>query len=268
MTPLERFVVDHLGVVDVLDRPATIGGSRVLHVRDSAGRRWFAKRLPKQRPFDAEVTGYRLWGGLPGVPTPRAVCDERRCLLLPEVAGRRPSGRSARVERAAGELLRLLHAAEHPAGWVSRWRELAVTDTDRRLAHLIRSGLTVDQAMVREQVAVLVAIPDLVDVVTHGDFQPHNWRWRRGRLHTFDFAAAALRPAAYDLGRLRFAACWARPDLFSTLLAGYGRPLTPAEWLFVEALMPWRAVVAMSLGVRHGRPEMVTHGQEVLAQVE
>src|SRR5665809_121722 len=127
----------------------------------------------------------------------------------------------------------------------------------RRLAHLVRSGVAVDHGLVHDHASRLAEIPGLVDVATHGDFQPHNWRWRRGRLHAFDFAGAALRPAAYDLGRLRFAACWDRPDLFAALLSGYGRELTPAEQQFMDALLPWRAVVAISMGLRHGRGEMV-----------
>lgn len=263
---LEQFVADHLGPVDVLDRPVVRGRSRVVHVRDSGGRRWFAKRLVTQAPYDAEVAGHRLWAGTPGIPTPEAVCDERRCLLLPEVRGRQPSGQSRRVLRAAGAMLRTLHEAVPPPTWPSTWRELAVDDTDRRLAHLARKGVTVDHGLVRDHAALLAEIPVLVDVATHGDFQPHNWRWRRGRLHVFDFAGAGLRPAAYDLGRLRFAACWERPDLFEALLSGYGRELTPAEEQFIEALLPWRAVVAISLGLRHDRPEMVEHGHDVLAR--
>jgi len=237
----------------------------VVLIRDRSGRRWFGKRLVKQWPYDAEVAGYRLWAGTPGIPTPRAVCAERRCLLLPEVAGRQPSGQSRRALRAAGELLRTLHASPPPSTWPNTWRELAVADADRRLAHLARRGVTVDHGLVRDHATRLAELPGLVDVATHGDFQPHNWRWRRGRLHAFDFAAAALRPAAYDLGRLRFAACWDRPDLFAALLEGYGREVTPAEQQFMDALLPWRAVVAISLGVRHGRPEMVAHGHDVLA---
>jgi len=142
---------------------------------------------------------------------------------------RRPAVVRAVAAGAAGGR----RAAPDPArrggatGWPSTWRELVGADVDRR---------------------------------------PHNWRWRRGRLHAFDFAAAALRPAAYDLGRLRFAACWDRPDLVAALLAGYGRDVTPAEQQFMDAMLPWRAVVAISLGVRHGRPEMVAHGHDVLAR--
>lgn len=257
-------MADQLGPTIVLGRPETVGSSRVVRVQDRSGSRWYAKRLTKRWRYDAEVTGYRLWSSSPGVLDLRAACDECQCLLLPEAPGRQPSGQSRPALRAAGALLRDLHAHQAPADWSSGWRNLAVHDTERRLRHLARAGVRVDVGMVRHHTAALVRT-DLPEVVTHGDYQPHNWRWRRGRLVVFDFACAALRPAAYDVGRLYYAACWGRPELARVLLGGYGRDLTDDERAFVTAMLPWRAVVAISLGLRHDRPEMVRHGLTVLA---
>lgn len=264
MTPLEGFVREHLGPVVVLRAPAVISSARVLHVRDREGREWFAKRLVAARPWHAESTAYDVWGHLPQVPSVHARCERRRALLVEKLPGREPSGQSRRVLRAAGALLRELHGTPPPATWTASWRDLVAADVERRLRHLAAVGLAVDARLVRHHSERLVGL-DLPEVATHGDFQPHNWRWRRpGRLAAFDFGAAGLRPAAWDFGRLRYAACWDRPRVFAALVAGYGRPLEPREQAFVEAMLPWRAVVAMSLGARHDRPEMVEHGQLVL----
>jgi len=195
----------------------------VLLVRDRTGARWYAERLTQRHWWEAEVAGYRMWGDLPEVPTLRAACSRRRCVLVPEVPGREPSGQSRRVMRTAGALLRCLHETESPTGSLkASWRDLAPADTDRRL------------------------------------------RWRVRRLHVFDFGAVALRPAAYDLGRLQFASCWHRPGVSEALMEGYGRELSASEVRFVRSLLPWRAVVAISIGVRHRRPRMVEHGRLVL----
>lgn len=263
---MESFATSHLGPVTILGQPATTGASRVLHVRDADGAGWFVKRSTTPGPFRRERAGLLLWGHLPAVPTLRAACGRRRCVLVPELAGRQPASRSIPALRAAGEVLRSLHDTEAKT-WDSRWRELAVTDTDRRLSHLARVGIEVDQRLVREHTEALVALSGIAEVPTHGDFQPHNWRWRRGRLGVFDFAASGLRPAAFDLGRLHFAACWGRPRRFAAVVRGYGRDLTAVEWDFVRLMLPWRAVVALSYGARHRRPEMVEHGLDVLAAV-
>lgn len=263
---MERFAAAHLGPVTVVNRPATTGASRVLHVRDADGTGWFVKRFTTPGPFEREQAGLTLWSHLPTVPTVRATCARRRCVLVPELPGRQPSGRSASALRAAGSVLRSLHDTPAPT-WTARWRDLATRDTDRRLSHLARLGIAVDHRLVHDHTDALVGLNGLEDVATHGDFQPHNWRWRRGRLTAFDVASSGLRPAAFDFGRLWFASCWARPDRFAAVLDGYGRELSELEEDFIRLMLPWRAVVAISFGVRNTRPEMVEHGLDVLTAV-
>jgi len=255
-----------LGPVAFLDRPGTTGASRVVHVRDSRGGSWYAKRLTKRWLWERETSAYRLWQDVPGVPVPRAVCSETQCLLLPEVPGRQPRGQSRRVLRTAGRLLRALHAEPPPEEWASSWRDLVPRDVEKRLAGLSRMGVIVDSRMVTRYASQLVGL-DVPEVASHGDFQPHNWRLHRGELFVFDFARAGRRPAAFDLGRLMYAACWRQTGAFLALVKGYGRQPSPAECQFLTAMLPWRAVVAMHMGGLHNRPEMVEHGRRVLEAV-
>lgn len=87
------------------------------------------------------------------------------------------------------------------------------------------------------------------------------------RIHVLDFGAAGRRPAVYDFSRLRYRTCWHDRDAFEDVVRGYGRPLSEDEERFLVAMLPWRAVVAISMGIHHGWPEVVDHGLEVLAAV-
>lgn len=265
--PLQRFAAEHLGPVQVTHRPEVLGHTRLVQVRDTQGRHWFVKRLLSERQWQAESSAYQLWDGVRGVARVHARCHDRQLLLLPQVPGARADGGSPRVLREAGAMLRRLHDVAPPDTWFSDWRSVMAGALDRRLDHLRTAGIEVDERLVHRQVEELLAYAG-PDVATHGDFLPRNWLWqRRGRLHVIDFGAAGPRPVPYDLSRLRFRICWDRPERFEAVMKGYGRPLSEAEERFLTAMMPWRAVVAMSMGVHHRWPGVVRHGQRVLQAV-
>ncbi|MFJ8804429.1 hypothetical protein [Streptomyces sp. NPDC102487] len=65
-------------------------------------------------------------------------------------------------------------------------------------------------------------------------------------------------PAVRDLVRLSDA--WqGRPDLLAAFLAGYGRPLTPAEQA--------RLVIDSVSAIAYGDPELVERGRRTLARL-
>lgn len=265
--PLERFVREQLGPVEIIARPPVRGSTRLLHVRDSVGGEWFAKRLTTSSQWRAESSAYEVWREVRGVPLVAASCHRRQSLLLPRIVGTEVDGRSRPDRRAAGRILRRLHDVAPPPTWTSGWREILVTTAGRRLEHLARHGIRVDQGLVRDHVEELVAWTG-PEVATHGDFLPRNWILARDhQLHVLDFGAAGLRPAVSDFCKLRYHRNWRRPGAFADIVAGYGRPLTAEERRFLEAMLPWRAVVAMSLGVNHRWHEVVRHGLDVLEGV-
>lgn len=264
MPPLREFVEQQLGDVEVLARPKDAGLTRVLHVRDDAGREWFAKRVVNAERFRSEVRGYELWSGVRGVATPAAVDRDAHCLLLRRLRGRQPSGQSVTALLAAGRLLRRLHDTPVPSTWPSTWRETTLSRVRRLLDDLDAAALGVAPDLVRRSTQRLVDTR-LPEVATHGDFQPHNWlRSRHGALSVIDFEAASRRPAAFDVARLHYAACWGRPRLAAALGAGYGRALSAAERAYVLDSLPVHAVTAINIGLQANRPLMVAHGREVL----
>lgn len=262
---LAEFATEHVGPVEVVDRPRVLGPTGLLRVRARDGRHWFVKRPTTRREWSAESSAYLAWARVPAVHPPVATCDRRRLLLLPAVRGERP-GADGRVLLQAGRVLRDLHAATPPPEWRSDWREALTRSTDGRLAHLHAVGEAVDEGLVRDHLAVLLD-HDGPEVATHGDYGTRNWLWHRRRLHVVDFGAAALRPAVVDLSRLRFRTCWDRPDDFQRLLRGYGRDLDTSEQRFLAALLPWRAVLTISRGRRRDQPRVAAHGRTVLDAV-
>jgi hypothetical protein len=85
-------------------------------------------------------------------------------------------------------------------------------------------------------------------------------------LAVIDLERSEPGPAVRDLVRLSDA--WhGRPELYEAFLAGYGRPLTPAEEarLVIDAALD--SVSGIAYGSAHGDPELVERGRRTLARL-
>lgn len=106
---------------------------------------------------------------------------------------------------------------------------------------------------------------------THGDFRLRNilhdgGEDTDGSVAVIDLGRSEPGPAVRDLVRLPDA--WAdRPDLHAAFMAGYGRPLTPAEEDRLVIDMAIDAVRGISFGVVHGDPELAERGHRTLARL-
>jgi Ser/Thr protein kinase RdoA (MazF antagonist) len=260
LAQLESYVREVLGPVDVLSRPRDIPGKKcVIEVRDATGQRYFAKAVPR-RPWRAEVRAYRRWVPRLGGAACRLLhADAPRGYLVVDAApGRAATPDDTAAFAAAGEVLGRLHSL--PAGaegsgaddWEA-WCDLARRQTELVLRECRAVGVAVDEQLLRERSEEALRRP-LPIVPTHGDYQPHNWVVdEAGAVRVIDFGGSALRPAAYDLTRLMFRACWDRPDLATELLRGYGRPLEAEEVRFVELYL---GIVAARGAYRGRRAQM------------
>ncbi|MEU8794597.1 phosphotransferase [Streptomyces sp. NPDC048643] len=260
--------------------------SRVWRADGVQGDTWYVKVHQSKRFHSREVRGLRTWAPALGAAAPRLVAADEalRAVVITAVPGRPLHGvvlapeRERKVFHRIGALARRIHQASPPRPAPADSGP-AVAKADRHLAaarsHL-RPG---DEEFVRDLVRQAKNLPPLEWVETHGDFQLRNL------LHDPDTRAAEDEvedsgpfvavidlersepgPAVRDLVRLSDA--WhGRPDLLAAFLAGYGRPLTPAEQarLVIDAALD--SVSAIAYGSAHADPELVERGRRTLARL-
>lgn len=249
--------------------------SRVWRAQDASGGMWFVKIHQNARFHGREVTALRDWVPGLGGAGPRLVAADAtlRAVVLTAVEGRPlhgmvlPSDEERRVFRAIGQLAARIHASPLPAASPGTAPVVPGAKLERHLdgarPHL-RPG---DEEYVRSVVNGAVRLPPLEAVVTHADLQLRNpLRAGDGTLRVFDFERSEPGPAVRDLVRLSDA--WhGRPDLLAAFLAGYGRPLSPAEQarLVIDAALD--SVSGIAYGSDHGDLELVERGRRTLARL-
>lgn len=266
VSELEDFARSHLGPVRLRHMPRARGRVHVIEIVDDSGRTWYAKQLVRRVKFDAEARAYRHWGHLPFIPELGAVDAYRRCLLVRGLPGEPPPWDSPRVLGAAGRRLSALHEVAPAPEWTDDWRGMACRELNYHLASLRDRAVPAPADLARRALGSLTTLEGLPLTVTHGDYQPYNWRrGARGRLYVFDFGQAALRPAVHDLVRLRYSVCWERPKLLDRVLSGYGRALSAVERRYLDLSLMVRAVAGLNLGLLRDQPVMVAHAHRVLA---
>ncbi|WP_326841086.1 NUDIX domain-containing protein [Streptomyces sp. NBC_01558] len=260
--------------------------SRVWRADGAQGGTWYVKVHQSKRFHDREVRGLRTWAPALDAAAPRlvAVDETLRAVVITAVPGRPLHGvvlapeRERKVFHRIGALARRIHQASPPRPAPADSGP-AVAKTDRHLAgarsHL-RPG---DEEFVRDLVRQAKDLPPLEWVETHGDFQLRNILHdpdtraaddeaedSRPFVAVIDLERSEPGPAVRDLVRLSDA--WhGRPDLLAAFLAGYGRPLTPAEQarLVIDAALD--AVSAIAYGAAHGDLELVERGRRTLARL-
>lgn len=254
-------------------------GNQVWRAHSAAGGVWFVKVHQNERFHQREVTALRTWTPLLGAAAPRLVtADEKlRAVVLTAVPGRTLHGvvlssREKAVFRGIGALARRIHHASPPRP-APAGSGPAVGKAERHLAAAGPHLEPGDAEFVRDLVRQAQALPPLEWVETHGDFQLRNILHtdadsaeNDGFLGVIDFERSEPGPAVRDLVRLSDA--WAgRPDLYESLLTGYGRPLTAVEeeHLVVEAALD--SVSGIQFGAAHGDPELVERGKRTLKRL-
>ncbi|MGW6485759.1 phosphotransferase [Streptomyces sp. NPDC055056] len=197
----------------------------------------------------------------------------------PSAARRRPGPRAGDnglpSDRRAG---RRIHQASPPRPAPADSGP-AVARADRRLAAARSHLLPGDEEFVRDLARQAKDLPPLEWVETHGDFQLRNilhdpdTRTAENEAEdsgpfvgVIDLERSEPGPAVRDLVRLSDA--WhGRPDLLGAFLAGYGRPLPPAEQarLVIDAALD--SVSSIAYGSTHADPELVERGRRTLARL-
>ncbi|MEV7157045.1 phosphotransferase [Streptomyces misionensis] len=257
--------------------------SRVWRADGAQGGTWYVKVHQNGRFHDREVRGLRTWAPALGAAAPRLVAADEvlRAVVITAVPGRPLHGvvlapeRERAVFRRIGALARRIHQS-CPARPAPPGSGPAIAKADRHLAaaraHL-RPG---DEEFLRALVAQAEELEPLEWVETHGDLQLRNILYDPDTpgeaagsgpfLAVIDFERSEPGPAVRDLVRLSDA--WhGRDDLYKAFLAGYSRPLTPAEEarLVIDAALD--SVSGIAYGAAHGDPELVERGRRTLARL-
>lgn len=243
--------------------------SRVLLVTDREARRWFVKQLERGYKWRRETSAYESWAPVLGDRMPRLVGGDRgrRLLLLAELPGATPASRDPLAYRQAGEALRALHAVETGDHCWTQWCGHLAERVDRELHELARTGVRVEQQVLRRVVDGIGELAPQPLVASHGDFLPRNWVVDGDRLAIMDFAEAGHHPAVLDVAKLHATTMWGRTDLLEQLLAGYGRHLAADEVRLLELVRAVPALALLRRGVARDVPAVVERGRAVLAAV-
>ncbi|MET7828936.1 NUDIX domain-containing protein [Streptomyces sp. NPDC005386] len=260
--------------------------SRVWRVHGVQGGTWYVKAHQNERFHNREVRGLRTWAPALGAAAPRLVAADEalRAVVITALPGRPLHGavlapeRERKVFNRIGALARRIHQASPP--------RLAPADSGPAMAKAIRhlAGaryhlLPGDEKFVRDLVRQAKDLPPLEWVETHGDFQLRNILHDPGPradddeaedpgsfVAVIDLERSEPGPAVRDLVRLSDA--WhGRPDLLAAFLAGYGRPLTPAEQTRLVIDTALDSVSGIAYGAAHGDPELVERGRRTLARL-
>ncbi|WP_371100095.1 phosphotransferase [Streptomyces sp. PU_AKi4] len=260
--------------------------SRVWRADGARGGTWYVKMHRNQRFHARDVRGLRTWAPTLGSAAPRLVAADEalRAVVITPVPGRPLHGvvlapeRERAVFHRIGALARRIHRS-CPAGPAPAGSGPAIAKADRHLA-AARSRLQPgDEEFVRSLVAQARRLKPLEWVETHGDFQLRNILYAPDApaptdeaddtgpfLAVIDLERSEPGPAVRDLVRLSDA--WhGRPELYEAFLAGYGRPLTPAEEarLVIDAALD--SVSGIAYGSAQGDPELVERGRRTLARL-
>ncbi|MFD9586155.1 aminoglycoside phosphotransferase family protein [Streptomyces sp. NPDC059980] len=239
-----------------------------------------------ERFHNREVRGLRTWAPALGAAAPRlvAVDEALRAVVITALPGRPLHGAVLAPEQETmafhriGALARRIHQASPPRPAPADSGP-AVAKAGPHLAGARPHLLPGDEEFVRDVVRQAKDLPPLEWVETHGDFQLrnilHDPDTRAAYDHgedsgsfvaVIDLERSEPGPAVRDLVRLSDA--WhGRPDLLAGFLAGYGRPLTPAEQARLVTDTALDAVSAIAYGAAHADPELVERGRRTLARL-
>jgi diadenosine tetraphosphate (Ap4A) HIT family hydrolase/ADP-ribose pyrophosphatase YjhB (NUDIX family) len=272
--PVREFTERAVGrITDWSDASWPRQGSRVWRARGAEGGVWFVKIHHNDRFHGREVGAYRSWVPTLGTAAPRLVAADPalRAIIITAVPGRSLHGAvhtpevQRRIFHAIGALAAAIHhsaPARPPSGEPAALEKLEWHLDGARA--LLAPG---DEEFIRATAKRAARLPDLDLVPTHGDFQLRNLLWSDdGHLRVIDFERSEDGPAVRDFVRLSDA--WAgRPDLYEAAMAGYGRPLTPAEeeHLVVDSVLD--AVSGIQYGTAHSDPELIERGRRTLARL-
>lgn len=260
--------------------------SRVWRADGVQGGTWYVKVHQSKRFHGREVRGLRTWAPALGAAAPRLVAadDALRAVVITALPGRPlhsavlTPGRERKVFNRIGALARRIHQASPPRP-APAGSGPAVAKADRHLAGARSHLLPGDEEFVRDLVRQSRDLPPLEWVETHGDFQLRNilhdpdTRTAENEAEdsgpyvaVIDLERSEPGPAVRDLVRLSDA--WhGRPDLLAAFLAGYGRPLTPAEQARLVIDTALDSVSGIAYGAAHDDPELVERGRRTLARL-
>ncbi|MCO5974972.1 phosphotransferase [Actinoallomurus soli] len=271
--PVREFAQRAVGrIADWADVSWAREDSRVWRVRGAEGGVWFVKIHQNDRFHYREVGAYRSWVPTLGAAAPRLVAVDSvlRAIVVTAIPGRSLHGavhtpdEQRRIFHSIGALAAAIHhsAPAQPASGEPVLLGKLERHLDGARAHVAPG----DEEFIRAMAQRAAHLPDLELVPTHGDFQLRNLLWDDGTLYVIDFERSEQGPAVRDFVRLSDA--WAgRPDLYEAAMAGYGRPLTPAEneHLVVGAVLD--AVSGICYGTSHGDLELIERGCRTLARL-
>jgi hypothetical protein len=229
------------------------------------------KTVPTTTMFRNEVRAYRRWVPRFADQAP-ALLDAHpglRTLVLQRVPGRTAWSFDPEVHRDAGRLLARIHGSAPARADGPGLAEASYDLLGKALRRLPDRGVVGghELAFVTASVELLEKHRRLPRVPCHGDYGGHNWLRGAGLLRVIDFSGAGWNAAASDFARLFIGPWWARPDLSSAFLEGYGRGLADAELEAIRLQLPVLAFVVLSHGHRRGNAEMARRGHRRLARL-
>lgn len=272
-SPVREFTERAVGrITDWSDVSWARKGSRVWRARGAAGGVWFAKTHENDRFHDREVRAYRSWVISLETAAPRLVAADPvlRTVVTTAVPGHslhdtfRAPDEQRRIFHSIGALAAAIHssASAQPASGKPVLLEKLEQHLDGVRAHLALG----DEEFIRATAKRVAHLPELDLVPTHGDFQLRNLLWDDDTLYVIDFERSEEGPAVRDFIRLSDA--WAgRPDLYDATMAGYGRPLTPAEKEHLAVGSVLDAVSGIQYGAAHSDLELVERGRRTLTRL-
>ena len=262
---LARIAVGAVSVATDLALP-----SRVLHLVDSQGNAYFAKRHTQPSRFAQEIRAYGQWTRHLDAATPALVAhhEETLTLLLTAVPGQRGdslvpgSDTEHQAHRDAGAALRALHSATLAPADRSYGRQIAGrlrlwTDQADQAGLITPAAVTFLRSAADDLGAAA-----LQGAVCHLDYQPRNWCIGPA-FAVLDFEH--MRPDARlrDLARLRHRFWSSAPHLEAAFVEGYGA-LTREDEEVLHCLRAYEAATALVRGhERHDR-ELHGHGRALL----
>lgn len=208
---IDAALVDRFGVAAEVARECARRGGHSIQLPD--GTRLFVKRAGKTAALKAEASGLSALAAAPGprVPTPHALCESPRALLLDYIDGGRGSRRG---HQALGRALARLHAAdpgerrfgfaednfigatEQQNGWRDSWIAFFA---ERRLGfqlELARARRRIDRATAAEIERLVRRLGNFIDEpdrpsLIHGDL------WGGNYLITAEDEPVLIDPAVY-----------------------------------------------------------------------
>jgi hypothetical protein len=249
---------------------------RLLHVVDSRGRPYIAKRHADAQRFDQELRAYTTYLAVLRDTTPRLIAhhSSSRSLLLSMVPGRDCDGLTAgsdhqsHAHHQAGAALRRLHdcAADMPPGpvgprlaertrqWTNRADQAGLLSTAER-HHLHSTALQLSGTA-------------MDSTVCHLDFQPRNWRLNAdGRFYILDFEHTRPDARVRDFARLEHRHWAYQPHLREAFFAGYGRSPSSADQQLLQLFGAIEAVTALVRGHETDDPALSAHGRTLLTRL-